>query len=917
MTQHLSVAEKLLTWLDVERLLKQKTALWTQLPQGVWGVDCFASGMEVRHNTEESCVTEWLSEIFGHAHDPDRNTIRLRIGEASYPIEYVYEAAIRHATALPTYPLWRDVAYLPKEESTQTDGATVPGKANFPKNQPSAWGSGPDLVSFHSFKGGVGRTTALMTYVAACMQEKGKARRRILVVDADLEAPGISLWLDSSNRPSVSFIHFLEALHYPPSGDIEGTLTYFADELRKTSLNVNGMERELFILPCARNLAEIQDIPVLPEHLARNPDNPWQLSDHLHTLGQRLDVDAVFIDLRAGLSELSSPILFDPRIDHFFVSTVARQSIEGTAEVLRSLYAFNQRLPVEQQTEALPTVVLSLLTKELRESRHYEQAEQAVADAYPNEDASICMDAEFLSTLMSIGSLREALDMLPKSPLLFEKASEWASALYAASRITQESPSNTKSPPSPSRQEKAKNLYEVCQAAVFAENKEPAGILATEPLLNLGKQYAKELPNLLMIGAKGAGKTFTYRQLLKTHSWKSFLEKLGFAPADILDAAVFPTLWVSNIDDKPDGEIKTAQRTALKQINGETDHLLLASVLSRKIKDALKTPPASWEDFWDNLIANQMGINAVGLADLNDKLVQQDRRIIFIFDGIEESFDDATNEQAIAAIQALLSLPNRISELEQRHIGVIIFVREDYVRATIRQNSGQLIERFQAFRLQWNAESFVRLAFMLSCQAKIYSDDSKLAESLSVNELKKRLEELWGRKLGREKSKEAFSARWVYTALCDLNGDLQARDLVRFLRIAAEFEKQKPEASNWTDRLLSPESMRRAIPKCSDEKVSEAKQEISPLKNWVELMAENNISRLRVPFSQTEAKLDTSLLNTLKELGIIYEDSDPSLGEERLFLPEIYRSGLGFEASAAGRPRTLALLRRNIGNIPL
>jgi len=49
MNEPLSKVERLLTWLDVERLLKQCTVLWTRLPSDVLGVDCFASGMEVRY----------------------------------------------------------------------------------------------------------------------------------------------------------------------------------------------------------------------------------------------------------------------------------------------------------------------------------------------------------------------------------------------------------------------------------------------------------------------------------------------------------------------------------------------------------------------------------------------------------------------------------------------------------------------------------------------------------------------------------------------------------------------------------------------------------------------------------------------------------------------------------------------------
>ncbi len=53
--------------------------------------------------------------------------------------------------------------------------------------------------------------------------------------------------------------------------------------------------------------------------------------------------------------------------------------------------------------------------------------------------------------------------------------------------------------------------------------------------------------------------------------------------------------------------------------------------------------------------------------------------------------------------------------------------------------------------------------------------------SLKNEALLKHLERLWGRKLGRDNSNEANSARWVYAALTDFQGRLQARDIVRML----------------------------------------------------------------------------------------------------------------------------------------
>jgi hypothetical protein len=919
MRMQTNAAERLLTWLDVERVLKQRTTMWTQLPVGVFGVDCFASGMEVRHASDDVSVDDWLNDVFGHAYQREPRAIRLRIGEASYPIELMFDAGTAAQALGQNYPLWRDVTYLPTEEFAEVESDSRPIIRPL-IIYPLAWATGPDLVSFHSFKGGVGRTTALMTFVAACMKESSPGPKKILLVDADLEAPGVSFWLDEANRPMVSFVQLLEALHYPPAG-LDATLDFFAQELRKTSLSVGGLQRELFVLPAALALAEIQDMPVTPEHLARNPANPWQLSDHLHALGRRLGVDAVFIDLRAGLSELASPILFDPRVDHFFVSTVAPQSAQGMAEVLRRLYAVNRQLPAAQQEKARPTVVLSLLTKELRETGYYEQALKALADAYPTDDALTpgvqWLEAEFLSTLMSIGSVREALDALPQSSRLFASASEWAKALYATPVPTQAvTPIGDANLATSARQTQATKLHEVCRAAEFADSSATNAILATEALLNLGKHYANDLPNLLMIGAKGAGKTFTFRQVVGTRSWQGFLSKLGFDPTNTTDASIFPALWSDNIEDKPDGEIKVAQGSTLDLVQCDKQLLLGGSAVRRLIEDALRSPPDHWEDFWDDLIASQFGNSAGGLQALNQTLAVHSTRVVFVFDGIEDAFRDTNNGHAIAAIHALLRLPNRISELENRHMGAIVFVRADYVQTTIRQNLGQWLQRFQPFRLQWNPESFLRLAFMLSCQAGILSNDPKSAESLHIEQLKTELERLWGKKLGSEKSKEAHSARWVYAALCDLKGNVQARDLVRFLKFAAEFESTRTGQS-WPGRLLAPESMRKAIPLCSVEKVTEAKSEIAPLKRWMDLMQQRGVRNLKVPFSMEQAQLEAGLLSSLQEIGVIYEDVDGDLGEERLFLPEIYRYGLGFETSAAGRPRTQALLKKNIGSIPL
>lgn len=525
MTYELTVPERLLTWLDVERVFKQKTQLWAHLPEGVHSVDCYHDGVDIAHSVDGVTVEAWLRDIFGRAFSEQPAQLHLRAGNGEYPVRLERVSAPAAARRLlPLYPLWRDVAYLPVDENS----------APCFSNLPAPFVAGPRMVSFHSFKGGVGRTTALMTYVTARLHATDAQKPvKVLVVDADLEAPGVTFWLDETNRPQVSFIQFLEAMHYPPVS-AEASLDFFADQLRKTSLDVGGSQRELFVLPAALDLTEIQDMPVQPGHLARNPDNAWILTDHLHALGKRLDVDAVFIDLRAGLSELASPVIFDPRVEHYFVTTVAKQSVLGMCEVLKRLHAFNSSLTQEQPK---PSVVISLLTKSLRESSIYGEAKESIEIAYPlpnrGRGSEVAMDegvewleADFSESLMAIGSVREAFDVLRTSSL-YGGAHQWGTS---ATKI--QATSVRSSQTVTSRADLANALHEFCEKE-HAEHSRVDDWLVTEPLRNLGKHFAKDIPNAVVVGAKGAGKTFTYLQICQSQKWGVYLQRVGEGNPDV------------------------------------------------------------------------------------------------------------------------------------------------------------------------------------------------------------------------------------------------------------------------------------------------------------------------------------------------------------------------------------------------
>lgn len=893
-----SANDRILTWLDIQRIFKDNTLNGAVYKKPIIGIDCYSSGVEIEYFGNEVDVIQWLQSIFGIAYDTDRKSINLLIGNQSYPVELIsVDDSVR--TNVQSYPLWADIAYMKSGDAI---------------TYPSPWVEGPKVVAFHSFKGGVGRTTSMMSYVAATLEAADSRPVRLLLIDADFEAPGISFWLDPSNRPKVSFAQLLEALHYPPV-DVESTLDFFAAELKKTSLDAGSASREVFVLPSALDLSNMMDMPIRPEHLARNPLAPWQLADYLKVLGKKLDVDCVFVDLRAGLSELSSPLLFDPRVEHFFVTTVAPQSVFGMAAILERLNVFQSKMP--NASTAKPTVILSMLTSQLREMPQYAEAQARLGAAYPSSSEDVLssgvewLEFDFSESLMTVGTVREAIDKSKKFSSLYAEALSWAAnsiVKIPASEIADPSVEN-----SPQGQVEAEALFKLCERVQFAEQINSDEMLATEPLRNLGKHFSSELPNAVSVGAKGAGKTFTFLQVCRSKTWPSFLTKLEVKHSLDGNPGIFPVIWSENLGSE-----------ALKVVNNARDQFSVGANASKPvmglsqivgaINEARKEDGRNWAQFWDELICQQLGVTGNSLHVLNENLVSEGREIVLVFDGIEDIFDDLEKSNAKDAIKGLLQLPNRLSEIRNRRIGAVVFVRADYVQASIQQNVAQYLARFTPFSLEWTPESFLRLTYWLCGQANVIDADPKKAEELTIADIQNSLEALWGKKLGRADSKEARSAIWVFGALSDLKGRFQARDLVRFLRVAADNQRSRTRV--WKDRILSPEAMRQAILKCSEEKVQEAVKEITVLGTWVVKL--NNLSQAerRVPFDPVKLQLDPKELEALRDLGVIYDDTDQKDTAERFYLPEIYRHGLKFETSAFGRPRTLALLKRNLKKLP-
>jgi MinD-like ATPase involved in chromosome partitioning or flagellar assembly len=881
------------SWFDVERLFREKTNGFTNLPTSIWRIDCFYDTIEIGLTDEkqQSDAKDVLKEWFKGWFDQTESVIYLDIDDATLPVEFIIEEKISDKKNV-FRPFWDEVEYI----TEKTDLIQFP----------APFSDDIHIIAFHSFKGGVGRTSHLAACLFALLDQAKALKRdiKILAIDADLESPGFTYW-HQKLQPTVSIIDFLEAYHYPPTDSV---IAFYAKELKKSYLDLG-----FYVLPACLENKQLLDIRILPEHLARGIDGAWECSHAIEKLAKAIGANYVLIDLRAGLSEIASPILFDPRIERYLITTLSEQSVSGTKLILEKLSKLAPSLEEVETGKYLdPKVVISMLKQDLKASPIYENVLQVLAENYQVEETDDVQtqrltieETFFAEQLLYFYDWADARNKINDDTTLMQWARQWAK-----DALTQGSEQTTD-------YVEVKRLKEICQRYEYAENGEGDDLLVTQSLRNLALNHVDSLPRVVSIGAKGAGKTFNYVQLANLRRWNNFLEKNGISSNT--DSFIFPLLQSSALKDKALTKIKRARDEFASQMSE------LSDFSPNSVKDEIKTALCNhwqeneWVTFWIDTLFKVLNKtiaqenNQSKLANLDAYLKQKQVRVIFLIDGLEDIFSEiASNPEQQIALRALLDIPNRLGEIRQANLGIIIFLRRDFLRHTILQNQGQFENLYRAYDLSWDFESFLRLVYWLCAQAKIIGAVDKV--KLNSKELSQFLEHLWGKKLGRDNSREALTVNWVYAALTDLNGQLQARDIVRLLLHAADYAlRNKDVFETWKNtRLLPPQAVRSSVEPCSIAKVKEAKVEYPVFKEWADSIDQRSSDELKIPFDPEQLDMKPKTIEMLKDIGVIYEDKQKNEAT-RFYIPEIFRAGLGFTYAGGARQRVLFFKRKALG----
>lgn len=144
--------------------------------------------------------------------------------------------------------------YIFSDDSLRTDfgsGWRLDTLLDIPRIKKEESVSKPSVVTFYSYKGGMGRTTALCAYAMHIALNKG---RKAVIIDCDFEAPGYLNFFNLAERPDNGVIEYFSDKEFKGKEAINIT-----DYLIPTESKYSGEKGSIHVMP-AGNLEYFKEI---------------------------------------------------------------------------------------------------------------------------------------------------------------------------------------------------------------------------------------------------------------------------------------------------------------------------------------------------------------------------------------------------------------------------------------------------------------------------------------------------------------------------------------------------------------------------------------------------------------------------------------------------------------------------------
>ncbi len=718
----------------------------------------------------------------------------------------------------------------------------------------------PQTVTFYSYKGGVGRTTAL-THVAWILAKRGY---KVVAVDLDLEAPSLSTAFNLETLPDYGIVdYFYECAYLPKDVKPEITITKIFSEVA-----IPDAPGRLFVVPAGTlnldYITKVEDIRTTA--ITETGETLWGVFKK--EIQNQLKPDIILVDSRTGINEWGALSLLEAADQAMIFLFPNEQNLEGIDLLLKSLqslgkssinFVFSPLPDLNETTKDKVKDFWQRLSQQIPEpveedeSNENNEAEPLIIPYLPSIALANYYPVEgLLDYYNQVANLIDAdTNQIRTQDFLFDSNQRWQiieSLTFAALNAADEN------------QEDYKRLFQ--RTANF-------------------ERFLDET-SCLIRGRKGTGKTQLYWLFLKHQEVarqlaRSRLENINFfsghgrAQNSRPTRIDFETIHQSLEENGGNWEDCWRGYLVLQLFQNDCLNLKKTNPKNKfqNLHNLLRNlPKPNWQsEHTQTLIqiatdSKLKLLSADALQLFNDQQRQQVTWLLY--DDLDEDFPERGNVRQ----EALAGLFQLIQFCDARQLKAIrfkVFLREDIWGRLNFDNKSHFNGR--DILLEWTRIDFLRLALRQAIQSSKFKD---LVDRLSPIEnidqadeetLARALELLWGNRR-RRGNKAKYVSRWVYERLTDTSNTTFPRSLSVLLEGAQQQElsyKGKSSIQSPTDRLLRSKSLEIGLEKASEERCEAIKQEYPDLCPFFDALE-------GVPALPNQEELEKVWQNTAKEV---------------------------------------------------
>ena len=763
----------------------------------------------------------------------------------------------------------------------------------------------PLIVTFYSFRGGVGRTTAL-GLVAGILASRN---RRVVTVDFDLEAPGLSILLkpelEDVSGEQYGVLDYLYQRHYTPEQDIPK----ITDCIRQVDLQTRG---ELFLVAVGEYnenyIHRLADLDMRAFY--RGETNPVeQLMEDIKT---QLDPDVVLIDARPGFNDLGAIALFDLADTAIICFSPTEQSFEGLRWVV-------QAVRKQQDYQGKPEVRF-LLTPMPPVAAEQRQIWITRVEDWIVENWGLYGDT-------TVGELYYEVLYNPTIPTLSSLVNDVPQSLLDAYQPLADAIDASLPDIKPKVKPKAATrilddrktvLNELHFEAATAQELEPTNI---PHIFQRTEDFPKFLSNKtwLIRGAKGTGKSLLFRLFVEQ---PEKAKNLAQADANLSNVHFIPGHGQPRLQgpvlesrDLLSYEQQVGENywqsfwlnyALLQLCHAQMELRLLPNIDEQLVVlSSQDKPPHAQIVSWlvQRTQSPQAGPKAADeLRAIDQWLQENSRQVWLLYDELDAGFGSSQTDygRRKRALEALLAWWLE-SGTSLTCIIPKIFVREDIWSGLNFTNTGHYTGR--SLKLRWEEADLWRLVLRQALKSSgslsefLNQELGVTVERLDIiglEQLRKSLYTLWGERMGR--TKKAYTYNWVRTRIADGQKNCFPRSLILLLEEAVKGEKNFSTEYSY-DTILRPKALIDAFPHVSAQRVAEVRNEYPELEEYLDTFQgerspiDNN--RLAEIWKKEDSEL-AFLIKDMVEAGILTERSRPNDPPPRVYaVAELFLYGLG------------------------